>query len=71
MMSGNLELMRETLERIKKELYYTVGDAGAPGYGEVINIGMNEREVADAILDYTSKLVADVFSKLANDKVTK
>jgi hypothetical protein len=64
MMSGDMALMRETLERIKKELYYTVD-------GDVINIGMNEREVGYAIIDYTSKLVADVFAKLADDKVTK
>jgi hypothetical protein len=64
MMSGDMALMRETLERIKKELYYTVD-------GDVINIGMNEREVGYAIIDYTSKLVADVFAKIANDKVTK
>jgi hypothetical protein len=64
MMSGDMELMRQTLERIKKELYYTVDDG-------VVTIGMNEREVGYAIIDYTSKLVADVFAKSANDKVTK
>jgi hypothetical protein len=64
MMSGDMDLMRETLERIKKELYYTVD-------GDVITIGMNEREVGYAIIDYTSKLVADVFAKSATDKVTK
>jgi hypothetical protein len=57
------DLMRKTLDRIKGELYYTVADAGAPGYGEVVNIGMNEREVANAILDYTSTLIAEEFAK--------
>jgi hypothetical protein len=65
MMSGDMDLMRETLERIKKELYYTVDENG------VVTIGMNEREVGYAIIDYTSKLVADVFAKSANDKVAK